>query len=92
MGRNKNSRKVRSGNKRLKKQKKILNALHAIQLVTVVAMCKCTIGLITATKFKKAGRISEAKNTIENEIILPLKETTDALNTYNAEKRAKSTK
>ena len=75
MGRAKRSRKIRSGNKMVRVALRKQAALHYIQMITTIAMCRSTIGIIQAKRMKKGGASSsEVLHVINDECIIPLAE------------------
>jgi hypothetical protein len=73
MGRAKRSRKIRSGNKMVRIALRKQAALHAIQIITTIAMCRSTIGVIQAQRMKKDGApAGEVLRICQDEIVLPL--------------------
>lgn len=59
MGRSKRSRKIKSANKLLKKQRKQLHAMYIAQLAMVSVAASVSIKMVQAHQFKKAGKDSE---------------------------------
>jgi hypothetical protein len=75
MGRAKRSRKIRSGNKRVRVALRKQAASHYIQMVTTIAMCRSTIGFIQAQRMKKNGASAgEVLRVINDECVIPLAE------------------
>ena len=75
MGRAKRSRKIRSGNKMVRIALSKQAALHYIQMVTTIAMCRSSIGIIQAQHMKKGGASAgEVLRVINDECVIPLAE------------------
>ena len=75
MGRAKRSRKIRSGNKMVRIALSKQAALHYIQMVTTIAMCRSSIGIIQAQRMKKGGASAgEVLRVINDECVIPLAE------------------
>ena len=75
MGRAKRSRKIRSGNKMVRVALRKQAALHYIQMVTTIAMCRSSIGIIQAQRMKKDGASAgEVFRVINDECFVPLAE------------------
>jgi len=69
----KRSRKIRSGNKMVRVALRKQAALHYIQMVTTIAMCRSSIGIIQARRTKKDGASAgEVLRVTNDECVIPL--------------------
>ncbi len=85
MGRAKRSRKIRSGNKMVRVALHKQAALHNIQMVATIAMCRSTIGIIQAQRMKKGGASAgEVLRIINDECVIPLSELPGKIAPQNA--------